>query len=227
MATSLWHTNGISSSTPIYITKDKRVLKESSLILRYVSDELCKIGKPTLYPTPQVEELVTYFDDTLGVHARRYIYWMLFSTEEMTSELKRCWLCGQTGLARWIQQHFFGSIQALATAGMQIQEQPSLASKQRVDEVFARVNQMLEGHGGKYLLNTAYPTAADITFASLAYPMVFPPQCGELAFEYDANRLSRQLYEQVGIYRAQRAGKFALWMYDQHRLVDQVRPNPS
>ena len=224
MATTLWNTNGISSSTPIYITKDKRVLKNSSLIMRYVSDEFGKLGKPTLYPSPEVEELVTYFDETLGVHARRYIYWMLFSTNDMTGDLKQCWLRGQTGVARWIQQHFFGSIQALATIGMQVQEQPSLASKQRVDEVFVKVNQMLEGHGGAYLLNTNYPTAADITFAALAYPMIFPPQCDDLVFEYDANRLSQQLYDQVTSYRAQSAGKFVLRMYDQHRIVDQVRP---
>ncbi|CAF1152221.1 unnamed protein product [Adineta ricciae] len=194
--------------------------------MHYVSDELCKLGKSTLYPTSEVEKLVNYFDETLGVHARRYIYWLMFASDKNTSELRQCWLRGTTGLERWIQRHFPGSIQALATVGMQIHEQPSLMSKQHVDEVFEKVNQMLEKHGELYLLNTNSPTAADITFASLAYPMIFPRQCDDLVFEYDQNRMSRELYDQITTYRSQRAGKFVLRMYEQHRITDRVQPMP-
>ncbi|UJR11217.1 hypothetical protein I4U23_015398 [Adineta vaga] len=224
MVTSLWHTSGFSSSTPIYITQDKRVLKESSLIMHYVSDELCKLGEPTLYPTSEVEELVNYFDETLGVHVRRYAYWMMFSSDDMTIELYQCWLRGTRKIERWIQRHFSGSIQALATVGMQVHEQPSLISKQQIDEVFAKVNRMLEKHDGLYLLNTNYPTAADITFAALAYPVIFPPQCDDLIFEYDINRMSRNLYYQVSMYRGQRAGKFVLRMYEQDRIIHRIQP---
>jgi hypothetical protein len=55
MSLSLWHTNGLSSSTPVYITRDKHVLKDSSDIIHYVNDELIKLGKPTLYHSPEVE----------------------------------------------------------------------------------------------------------------------------------------------------------------------------
>jgi hypothetical protein len=36
-------------------------------------------------------------------------------------------------LEPWIQQYFFGPIKALATTGMNIQEQPSLISKQHTE----------------------------------------------------------------------------------------------
>ena len=227
MVSSLWHTSGLSSSTPVYIKPNKHILKDSADIMHYVSDELCKLGKPILYPNPEVEELENYFNEVLGVHVRRYGYWIMFKTDDMQKALHDCWLRGTDGIERWIQQHSFNLIKALATKGMNIEEQASLFSKQRVDEVFNRVNKKLEEHGGLYLFNTAYPTAADFTFASLAYPMILPPQCDDLIIKYDPNIMSRQLYEEVTTYREQPAGKFVLRMYEQHRLVDQVQPNQT
>jgi len=227
MAFSLWHTSGFSSSTPVYITKDKHVLKDSSDIMHYVSDELCKLGKPTLYPSTEVEEFENYLNQTLGVHARRYGYWLMFQTDDMQNELRKCWLRETVGFERWIQLHSFGPIKALVTKGMNVQEQPSLISKQHVDEVFEKVNQKLEEHGGLYLFNTNYPTAADLTFASLAYPMIFPSQCDDLIITYDPNVMSRQLYEQVTIYREQKAGKLVLRMYEQDRLTNRIQPTHS
>ncbi|CAF1374751.1 unnamed protein product [Rotaria sordida] len=225
MISSLWHTSGFSSSTPVYITRDKHVLKDSSDILHYVSDELCKLGKPTLYPTAEVEELENYFNQILGIHVRRYGYWLMFQTDDMEDELRNCWLRGTVGFEKWTQQHFFGPIKALATKGMNIQEQPSLISKQHIDEVFEKVNQMLEEHDGLYLFKTTYPTAADLTFASLAYPMIFPSQCDELIIKYEPNIMSRQMYEQVTAYREQQAGKLVLRMYEQDRVVNRIQPN--
>jgi glutathione S-transferase len=224
MVSSLWHTSGFSSSTPIYITRDKNVLKDSSDIMHYVSDELCKLGKPTLYPSSEVEELENYFNQMLGVHVRRYGYWLMFQSEDMQNELHNCWLRDTAGFEKWIQQHFFGPIKALATEGLHIQEQPSLLSKQHIDEVFEKVNQKLEEHGGSYLFNTNYPTAADLTFASLAYPMIFPPECDDLIITYDPDVMSRHLYDQVTAYREQRAGKFVLQMYEQHRITSRIQP---
>lgn len=224
MKSSFWHTNGFSSSTPIYITKDKNVLKDSSDIMHYVSDELCKLGKPTLYPMPEVEELEVYFNTVFGVHVRRYVYWLLFQSDDMESELRNCWLRETSGLENWIQRHAFGSIKALATVGMNIKEEPSMNSKHIVDTVFDKVNRMLEENNGSYILNTTHPTAADFTFAALAYPMVSPPQCDELVFGYDPKIMSHSMYEQITIYREQAAGKFVLRMYEKERLVKKIQP---
>jgi hypothetical protein len=57
----------------------------------------------------------------------------MFQAEDKQNELRSCWLRGKLGLERWIQQHFFGPIKALATTGMNIQEQPSLISKQHTE----------------------------------------------------------------------------------------------
>ena len=224
MTLSLWHTSGFSTSSPVYITRDKRVLKDSTDIMHYVSDELCKLGKPTLYPSAEVEELENYFNEVFGVHTRRYGYWSMFQTDDLLNELRNSWLRGTVGFERWIHQHFFGSFKALVIKGLHIEEQPSLVSKQRIDDVFEKVNKKLEEHDGLYLFNTNYPTAADITFASLAYPVIFPAQCDDLVTKYDTNCLSRQLYDQITTYREQRAGKFVLRMYEKDRIVDQVQP---
>ena len=222
MVSSLWHTSGFSTSTPVYITRDKRVIKDSSNIMHYVSDELQKMGKPTLYPTPEVEELENDLNQVLGVHARRRGYWLMFQNEEMQNELHKCWLRGTVGWEKWIQQHSFGPIKALITKGLQLEDRPSLLAKQRIDEVFEKVNQKLEEHGGMYLFNTTYPTAADLTFAALAYPMIFPPECDDMVIAYDSDVMSRQLYDEVTSYREQRAGKFVLQMYEQHRITHRI-----
>ena len=224
MVSSLWHTSGFSSSTPMYITRDKRVIKDSSDIMHYVSDELVKLGKSTLYPHAEVEELSNYFNEVLGVHVRRYGYWTMFQAEEMQSAMHQCWLRETQGWERWIQQHAFGPIKALLTKGLNIEREASLIAKQRVDEVFEKVNQKLEEHGGLYLCNTNYPTAVDYTFAALAYPMIFPPECDDLIIPYDVNVMSRQFYDDVTHYRQQRAGKFVLRMYEQHRTVNRIHP---
>ncbi|CAF4228443.1 unnamed protein product [Rotaria socialis] len=72
MVTSLWHTSEFSSSTPV--------------------DELCKLDNPTLYPIHEVEELESYFNQILGVHVRRYDYWLLFQADDIENELSNCWL---------------------------------------------------------------------------------------------------------------------------------------
>lgn len=40
MVSSLRHTSGLSTSTPVYITQEKRVIKDSSDTVQYVSNEL-------------------------------------------------------------------------------------------------------------------------------------------------------------------------------------------
>jgi hypothetical protein len=78
-----------------------------------------------------------------------------------------------------------------------------------------------------YLFNTNYPTAADLTFASLAYPVIFPPDCDDLIITYDPNVMSRELYDQVTVYREQQEGKLVLRMYEKDRIVNRIQPKCS
>ena len=66
------------------------MLKDSSDIMHYASDRLCRLRQPTLYPNAEVEELENYFDQVFGVHVRRYGYWVMFRAEDVQKELHNC-----------------------------------------------------------------------------------------------------------------------------------------
>lgn len=127
------------------------------------------------YPNAEVEQLENYFNKVLGVHARHYGYWLMFQSDEIDN----CWLRSAVRSERWIQQHSFGPIKALLTKGLKIDRPSSSIAKQRIDEVFQRVNEISEDHDEMYLCKTTYFTAVDLTFVAPAYPVIFPPECDE------------------------------------------------
>ncbi len=57
--------------------------------------------------------------------------------------------------------------------------------------------------------------------------MIFPPECDDLIITYDPNVMSRELYDQVTVYREQQVGKLVLRMYEKDRIVNRIQPNCS
>lgn len=59
---------------------------------------------------------------------------------------------------------------------LNINEESVAVALEECRATFKEVSDLLEKNEGRYLLGTEKLTAADISFASLAYPLVFPPQ---------------------------------------------------
>eukprot|EP00413_Alexandrium_margalefii_P033266 CAMPEP_0204579066 /NCGR_PEP_ID=MMETSP0661-20131031/43280_1 /ASSEMBLY_ACC=CAM_ASM_000606 /TAXON_ID=109239 /ORGANISM="Alexandrium margalefi, Strain AMGDE01CS-322" /LENGTH=107 /DNA_ID=CAMNT_0051588039 /DNA_START=562 /DNA_END=886 /DNA_ORIENTATION=+ len=84
-----------------------------------------------------------------------------------------------------------------------------------VDEVFIRVSALLED-GRKYICGTLDMTAADITFASLAYPLVLPEEKAAVLVSWD-DELPGGFRTEVLRRRETPAGKFVLRLYKEER----------
>jgi hypothetical protein len=96
------------------------------------------------------------------------------------------------------------------------------ASVKELRELFAEWSGRLEDSGGEYLLDTKQKTygftAADLTFAALAYPLLRPAELAAWLVEMEElppeiNAMTREL-------RATKAGQHALKIYAKHRLRD-------
>ena len=102
---------------------------------------------------------------------------------------------------------------------LNINEGRAAVALKKVDEVFAeadrRLSQNSDGEGRGYLCRTSKVSAADLAFAALAYPVLFPPELGgEAVLE-----LSPELRTLAERYRNTAAGKFALRLYQDRGQV--------
>ena len=84
-----------------------------------------------------------------------------------------------------------------------------------VDETFERVSSLLKD-GRKYLCNTPAMTAADITFAALAYPLILPEEKAPVFVSWSDN-LPEGFRAEVRRRRESLAGQFVLRLYKEER----------
>lgn len=103
---------------------------------------------------------------------------------------------------------------------LNINERRTAVAFTKVDEIFAEANRRLsqnssEGEGRGYLCRTSKMSAADLAFAALAYPVVFPPELGNEAVLESSPEL-KALAER---YRGTPAGKFVLQLYKERGPV--------
>ena len=96
---------------------------------------------------------------------------------------------------------------------LRIERSAADRSRSRIDKVLAQVNERLS-QGRSYLVGDSF-TAADLTFAALAAPLIVPAEYGVKL--PDLEQLSPPLVELVQSYQASAAGQFALRIYGQHR----------
>jgi glutathione S-transferase len=101
----------------------------------------------------------------------------------------------------------------LMRRGMNITADGAARSLARVREVFAEVGERLAG-GRPFLVAGAF-TAADLSFAALAAPLILPQGYGSPLPRLD--ELPAELLALVEDLRATPAGEFALRVYRDHR----------
>ena len=199
-------------STPVLVAGG-RVLADSTDILQFIDVEHAEDWRP--YPTDsqlrvEAEELEEVFDTRLGPHTRRVAYYHLLQHNELflTSVL-----AGVGGFERTLFRAFAPLVKKLMRTGMRIDDEGAERSLGYVRNVFATVGELL-ADGRSYLVGKKFG-AADLTFASLAAPVLLPrsygsplPSLGEVPAEFLA---------QIEEFRSSPAGDFALRIYRDHR----------
>lgn len=200
---------GGKRSLPVLVT-DSGTFADSTEILelcdRQVSGSLFGSGEEGR----RSRELEEHFDEKLGPHTRRLVYFHVLGDKALMMH------AFETGVGPGERAAFsvgFLAITALMRRSMKIDREGAGRSRERVLAVFREVAELLSD-GRRYLTGDRF-TAADLTFAALAAPVVLPPEygCPMPAFE----TLSTTLRSEIRHLRDTAAGDFALRLYREER----------
>ncbi|AKV02066.1 Glutathione S-transferase family protein [Labilithrix luteola] len=201
---------GGGRTVPVLVTDDG-VFPESTDVLRWV-DAHGRPPEPYFPPDmPEVEPLVSMFDRKLGPATRRVGYFHVlrgdpsYAEEVLTTDVP-AWEARGVRAFGW-------AIRRAIRFGLKIDEAGAARSKAVIDEVFAAVNERL-ADGRSTLAGDAF-TAADLTFAALAGPLIMPPAYAKRFGGTD--RLPSPLAALRKEALATKAGAFAMRIYEAYR----------
>jgi glutathione S-transferase len=209
------------SSVPILIHRQRRFTDSSDIVAHADTD----CGGGLLYSKDPARRrdaaaLEKYFDTELGPHARRWAYWQLLPE---TALLRSLW----SSRVPAIEARLIGAttplVRRLVSSAYRIEQATAQRSLDRVRRVFAQVDTHLND-GRRFLVGEEF-SAADLTFASLAAPVLFPRGCRAVMPALEA--VPASMREEVLRLRATVSGQYALRLYEDERGTGTTRGSSS
>jgi glutathione S-transferase len=194
---------------PILVTDDGRCIRDSSRIVRYVSDRYAPAGQG-LYPDPEVATLEERFSKRLGPHTRRYAYFHAFQMPGVLDSIADSNVGPRQ--ARWFKR-LYPFIERIIARRIQVTPERAERSLQVIREEMAEVSRRIAGR--RYLVGDRF-TAADLAFASMASPGLLPEE-GYGAVMPRLGTLPEALQALIRELRATPAGELALRMFREER----------
>ncbi len=172
-------------------------------------------GGDLLYPRDatlrrEVEALEERFDEEFGPHTRRWAYAQLLPETRL---LRRAMSRGVPRLEASLLSVMMPWVLGLIRARLRITPESAQRSIERVRGFFREVGDRL-GDGRRFLVGERF-TAADLTFAALAAPALFPAGCRAAYPTLDA--VPATMREEALRLRDTQAGQFALRLFSQER----------
>jgi glutathione S-transferase len=172
-------------------------------------------GGDLLYPRDaalrrEVEALEERFDEELGPHTRRWAYAQLLPEAGL---LRPVMSRGVPWLEARLLPVIMPLVLRLIRTGFRITPESAQRSIERVRAIFIDVGERL-ADGRRFLVGERF-TAADLTFAALAAPVLFP--AGYRAAYPLLDVVPAAMREEVLRLRDTDAGRFALRMFSQER----------
>ena len=194
------------------VTGDK-VLADSTDILQYLDTTFDGGWRP--YPRdPQlrveVEEMEELFDTRLGPHTRRLAYFHLLQHKDL---FLKSVLPGVGRGERFVFRALRLAVCSLMRRAMRINPDSADRSLERVRTVFSTVAELL-GDGRTFLVGESF-SAADLTFAALAAPVLLPRNYGSPLPSLE--QVPAEMLAQIEEFRTTPAGVFAMRIYRDHR----------
>lgn len=158
-------------TTPV-MTIDGEAIGDSTAILAAIEG---RWPEPPLYPANAMQRdralrLEDYFDEELGPHIRRALYWELLPRPDLVVPL---FTNGQTPAAKAVLRGGFPALRRATRRHMDICEEQSAVSRQKALDALDVLERELGD--GDYLVGDGF-TVADLTAASLFYPLAQPPE---------------------------------------------------
>jgi len=172
-------------------------------------------GGDLLYPRDatlgrEVAALEERFDEELGPHTRRWAYAQLLPEPGL---LRPVMSRGVPWLEARLLPVIMPWVLSLIRKAFRITPESALRSIERVRGIFREVDERL-CDGRRFLVGERF-TAADLTFAALAAPVLFPAGCRAAYPALDA--VPAAMREEALRLRDTDAGRFALRLFSQER----------
>jgi glutathione S-transferase len=200
---------GGGRTVPVLVTPGE-VLSDSTDILRWIDGQP---GVEPLFPAGAVGDdaaaLEAELDRRFGPATRRVAYQHIMSVPGGAEQLLAS--AGPRWQAR-LTPFLYPAMKQVLVRGMKLSPAAAERSRGKIDEVFADVARRL-ADGRRYLCGDRF-TAADLTFASLAVPVIQPDYCRQFLPGLEAPAALTSERDRL---RATPAGRFALRMYEQER----------
>jgi glutathione S-transferase len=196
---------------PVLVT-GSGAIADSTAILQFLDRSLPAERK--LYPGAQrheIESLEEDFDEGLGVETRRWVYF-----QYMQAPAREVLQTAAQGAPRWqqvIAPMLLPMMRLYLHRHLKITRERVALGVHAIERTFERVATRL-GDGRPYLVGKRF-TAADLTFACMASPVLLPPEYGiRLPTLEEAPYAARA---DIARFRAHPAGAFALRLFREHR----------
>jgi len=201
--------SGGKRTVPVLVT-DSGTFGDSTDILelcdRQVSGALYGSGEQRR----QSRDLEEYFDEKLGPHSRRLAYFHVLGDKAlMTSAFADRSTSGE----RAFLSVGFVAIRGVMRKSMKVDREGAARSRERCLAIFREVGERI-ADGRRYLTGDRF-TAADLTFAALAAPLLVPPEYGWPLPPLDT--LSAAMQSEVRHFRDTAAGELVLRLYREER----------
>jgi glutathione S-transferase len=191
---------------------DGTAIGDSSAILQLIEE---RWPEPALIPENPMQRrralrLEDYFDEELGPHIRRAVYWELLPYPEVVVPL---FTDGASATTKRMLRAGFPVLRVGMKRFMNIYEEPAARSRQKCIEALDTLEREL---GDKdYLVGDSF-SIADLTAASLFYPLALPPE-----FPYTSptwEELPEGAKDFLGELRDRPGARWVGEMYRRHRL---------
>jgi glutathione S-transferase len=199
------------TGVPLLVQGDRRWTDSTDILVHADTFR----GGGVLYPQDaalrrEVESLEELFDTQLGPNARRWAYEHLLQDAKL---LRSLWSRDVPRIEALLLPLITPIARRLIRSAYKVTPESAHRSLNKVRDVFRKI----DGHlsDGRRFLVGDYFTAADLTFATLAAPVLFPAECRAVLPALDAVPLTMR--DEVLSFRDTVAGQFALRVYTAER----------
>jgi glutathione S-transferase len=191
---------------------DGRGIGDSTAILQAIEE---RWPEPPLMPENPLQRrralrLEDYFDEELGPHMRRAVYWELLPYPEIVTPL---FTDGASRVTRALLRGSFPILRIGMKRYMNIYEEPAMHSRAKTVEALDLLEKELGDN--EYLVGDRF-SVADLTAASLFYPLALPPEFPYTSPAWDD--LPEGARDFIGPMRDRPGAKWVAEMYRRHRL---------
>lgn len=202
------------SSVPVLVTQTATFI-DSADILHHLDDMTSSDKR--LYPNNpelrrQIDQLEDTFNHQLAPHVR---CWGYFNGFQDWGLMQTVWCDGVPGWERALFPFVFPLVRRKARKAYNINFESAIASLDQIQQIFDVIGSRL-ADGRKYLVGDDF-SAADLTFACLAAPTLFPPEYGVPFPQLDS--IPSQMADQIQVFRETPAGKYVLRLYRQRQSL--------